>query len=147
VFKPRAERTTKRLKDAPNFCACLGHGGVPVTKKNLEAEHRIADVLWEEDRLGDDAPMYEGQRAVPFGFGRIDTRPGAFDFQIFDHNGKPRYASVVARETTAAPTRGASRRRIPAAVKTKTKTKGITRRKAKGVKSVSKKIRQPKSRT
>ena len=145
VFKPKAERTTKRLKDAPNFCACLGHGGVPVTKKNLEAEHRIADVLWEEDRLGDDAPIYEGQRAVPFGFGRIDTRPGAFDFQIFDHNGKPRYASVVARETTAAPTRGVSRRRIPAAVKAKTKTKGITRRKAKGVKSVSKKIRQPKS--
>ncbi len=97
VFKPKAQRTSKRLKDAPAFCACLGHGGIPVTKKNLAVENRIADVLWEEDRLDDDAPLYEGERVVPFGFGRIDTQPGAFTFQMFDHDGKLRYGCVVAR--------------------------------------------------
>jgi hypothetical protein len=109
VFKPKAQRTVKRLKDAPEFCACMGHGGVPVTRKNFEADKRIADVLWEEDRLGDDAPLYEGERVVPFGFARIDTRPGAFNFTVFDHAGKARYACVVPRGTAAAPTRGTRR--------------------------------------
>jgi hypothetical protein len=111
-------------------CACLGHGGVPVTKKNRAAESRIPDVLWEEDRLGDDAPIYEGERVVPFGFGRIDTTSGEFEFRIFDHNGRPRYACVVTREMTAAPTRGTrgTPRRAP---KPKSKTRGTTKLKAK----------------
>ena len=98
VFKPKAARKTVRLKDAPGFCACLGHGGVPVTKKNLAAESRIADVLWEEERLDSDAPVYEGQRVVPFGFGRIDTKLGAFEFSVFDHAGKKRFSCLVPRD-------------------------------------------------
>jgi Calcineurin-like phosphoesterase len=124
VFKPKAQRKNQRLKEAPAFCACLGHGGVPVTKKNMELDKRIPDVLWEEDRLDADAPIYEGQRVVPFGFGRIDTKPGAFEFQAFDHNGKARFGCVVARATGAgvpsAPSR--TRRNVPKA-KPKTKPK------------------------
>ncbi len=124
VFKPKAQRTNQRLKDAPGFCACLGHGGVPVTKKNLEVEKRIADVLWEENRLDADAPIYEGQRVVPFGFGRIDTKPGAFEFQVFDHAGKARFGCVVERGIGAGvpvgPTRG---RRSGAKARSKTKAK------------------------
>ena len=131
VFKPKAQRVGKRLKDAPPFCACLGHGGVPVPRKNLDAANRTADVLWEEDRLGDDAPIYEGQRVVPFGFGRIDTKPGAFEFQIFDHAGKPRFGCVVARGAGAGvpdpPTR--TRRAAP-----KSKPKGKTKSKNKSSK-------------
>lgn len=116
VFKPKAARKTTRLKDAPGFCACLGHGGVPVTKKNLAVESRIADVLWEEDRLDADAPMYEGQRVVPFGFATIDTKPGEFDFAVFDHAGKQRFSCTVPRDPTKAapPTPPAVSRRKPA---------------------------------
>ena len=116
VFKPKAARKTARLKDAPGFCACLGHGGVPVTKKNLAVESRIADVLWEEDRLDADAPMYEGQRVVPFGFATIDTKPGEFDFAVFDHAGKQRFSCTVPRDPTKAapPTPPAVSRRKPA---------------------------------
>ena len=128
VFKPKAQRTNKRLKDAPAFCACLGHGGVPVPQKNLDVAKRIADVLWEEDRLGADAPIYEGQRVVPFGFARIDTKPGEFEFQVFDHAGKPRFGCVVARGAGAGtpepPTRNrrAARNTKPSS-KSKSKTK------------------------
>ncbi|MEO5913790.1 MAG: metallophosphoesterase [Luteolibacter sp.] len=98
VFKPKTERKTARLKDAPDFCVCLGHGGVPVTQKNFEADKTIKDVLWQEDRLDETAPMYEGVRVVPFGFGRIDASPGEFRFQVFDHaGGKPRFDCVVSR--------------------------------------------------
>lgn len=97
VFKPKADRRHKVLKEAPGFCACLGHGGVPVTKKNFEAENRIADVLWDEDRLDSEAPVYEDERVVPFGFASIETNENAFDFNVFDHTGSPRFACSVAR--------------------------------------------------
>jgi hypothetical protein len=42
------------------FCACLGHGGVPVTKKNLAVENRISDVLW---RRNGSTPMRQSMRA------------------------------------------------------------------------------------
>ena len=123
VFKPRAERMTRRLKDAPDFCACLGNAGVPVTQKNFEANSRILDVLWEEDRL-DGGPRYEGQRVLPFGFGRIDTRPGAFTFRIFDHTGQQRYEQEVNRSTADVPGRSRSRGIVKAsAAKTKAKRK------------------------
>ena len=123
VFKPRAERTNRRLKDAPDFCACLGNAGVPVTQKNFEANSRISDVLWEEDRL-DGGPRYEGQRVLPFGFGRIDTRPGAFTFRIFDHTGQQRYEHEVNRSTAVVPARRGSRRIVKASdAETKTKRK------------------------
>ena len=128
VFKPKAARAAKRLKDAPGFCACLGNGGVPVTKKNLEAENRIADVLWEEDRLDADAPIYEGQRVVPFGFGRIDTKPGAFEFQVFDHNGKARFACAVARGGGAGvPVAPSGTRRSAPKSRSKSKTNAKTK--------------------
>lgn len=95
VFKPKAKRTNPRLAGAPAFCACIGHGGVPVTKKVFAQDQRIADVEWEENRLDDDAPVYEGKRVVPFGFARLDMRPGAFDFRIFDHEGQLRYRTTV----------------------------------------------------
>ncbi len=97
VFKPKSARKHKVLKDAPGFCSCLGHGGVPVTKKNFEAENRIEDVLWDEDCLDASAPIYEDERVLPFGFGRIETDAGSFDFRIFDHEGSERFACTVSR--------------------------------------------------
>ena len=123
VFKPRAERTTRRLKDAPDFCACLGNAGVPVTQKNFEANSKISDVLWEEDRLDGGAPLYEGQRVLPFGFGRIDTRPGAFTFRIFDHTGQQRYEHEVNRSTADVPARSRSRGIVKPSAATKAKRK------------------------
>ena len=90
VFKPKAKRTTPRLAKAPEFCACIGHGGVPVTQKNFEAIKRIRDVDWEEDRLDASSPIYEGERIIPFGFARIDTAPDALDIRFFDHTGAER---------------------------------------------------------
>jgi len=83
---------------------------VPVTAKNFEGKGRVAEVLWEEDRLDASSPLYEGQRVVPFGFGRIDTAPGAFTFRVFDHTGASRYEQQVPRSTaSAAPTRSRTR--------------------------------------
>jgi hypothetical protein len=109
----------------------LGNAGVPVTKKNLEVEKRIPDVLWEENRLDADAPMYEGQRVVPFGFGRIDTKPGAFEFQVFDHAGKARFGCVVARGVGAGVPVAPSRTRRSTS---KSKPKGIAKTKTKAPK-------------
>ena len=119
VFKPKAERVVKKLKEAPGFCACVGHAGVPVTEKNFDAKSRIADVLWEEDRLDASTPLYEGERIVPFGFARLDTRPGAFTFQIFDHTGQQRYECQVNRSIAAAtpPTRSLPKRAASPAAK------------------------------
>ena len=97
VFKPKAERSHPRLADAPEFCACIGHGGIPVTAKNFEKNKMIADVAWQEDRLDATSPVYEGERIVPFGFARIDTAPGALDIRIFDHNGSERYQTTFTR--------------------------------------------------
>ena len=99
VFRPRAARTDARLKGAPDFCACIGHGGVPVTDKNFEADKTIADVLWQEDGRGVTRPVYEKESVMPFGFARLETRSGAFDFRVFDHDGNPRYATTVNRTT------------------------------------------------
>jgi hypothetical protein len=96
VFKPQSKRTSARLVDAPAFCACIGHGGVPVTKKNFGTD-KIADVEWQEDRLGGSSPVYEGESIVPFGFARIDTQPGALDIRIFDHDGAERYKTTFTR--------------------------------------------------
>lgn len=92
VFKPKAERVDFRLASAPPLCACVGHAGVPVPEKNFGRAERKPDVAWEEDRLGGDAPRYEGKRIVPFGFARIDTGPDTLDFRIFDHRGTERFA-------------------------------------------------------
>jgi len=97
VFEPKAERITPRLADAPEFCACIGHGGIPVTAKNFEKSKMISDVAWEEDRLDATSPMYEGERIVPFGFARIDTAPGTLDIRIFDHGGSERYQTTFTR--------------------------------------------------
>ncbi|MGA7904604.1 MAG: hypothetical protein WCA06_18380, partial [Terrimicrobiaceae bacterium] len=98
--------------------------GVPVTQKNFEANSRISDVLWEEDRLDGGAPLYEGQRVLPFGFGRIDTRPGAFTFRVFDHTGQQRYEHEVNRSTADTPARSRSRGIVKAsAAETKAKRK------------------------
>ncbi len=105
IFKPKAERKNKRLKDAPEFCACVGHGGVPVTAKNFDAAKRIGDVLWEEDRLDASSPLYEGLRVVPFGFARIDTGPGGFHFRVFDHTGSERCKHTVKRQPAMRATR------------------------------------------
>ncbi len=128
VFKPKAERTARRLKDAPDFCACLGNAGVPVTQKNFEAKSRSADVLWEEDRLDASSPLYEGQRVVPLGFGRIDTRLGGFMFRVFDHTGEQRYEHQVDRGTAAAPTRSLGRSPSKPPARTRPRT---TKRKTK----------------
>lgn len=101
VFKPKEQRTTPRLADAPGFCACLGHGGVPVTAENFARDKRIADVRWEEDRLDATSPVYEGERILPFGFARIDTLPGTLDLRIFDHAGTERFQTLVRRSTSA----------------------------------------------
>lgn len=101
VFKPKAERTTPRLADAPEFCACIGHGGIPVTAKNFEEDKTISDVAWQENRLDGTSPVYEGERIVPFGFARIDTAPGALDIRIFDHNGAERYQTTFVRPVPA----------------------------------------------
>lgn len=95
VFKPKSARVDKRLKAAPELCACMGHAGVPVPAKNFAAAERKPDVAWEEDRLGADAPLYEGKRIVPFGFGRIDTAPGKLTFKVFDHRNVERYSTTI----------------------------------------------------
>lgn len=97
VFKPKQERKDPRLINAPSLCACLGHAGVPVPEKNFGRAQRKPDVAWEEDRLGKDAPLYEGKRIVPFGFGRIDTGPGTLDLYVFDHRGEQRFAMRYTR--------------------------------------------------
>ena len=89
VFKPKANRVVAKLKDAPDFCACLGSAGVPVTKRNFAGADKNPDVLWQEDRF--DVAVYENLPVLPFGFGRIDTAPGSFLFRIFDHTGQERY--------------------------------------------------------
>lgn len=91
VFRPRAERKNAVLKQAPPLCCCLGHGGVPVTKKNFELEATIGDVLWQEDRLGNSAPIYEKKRVVPFGFGKLETSGKTFRLTFYDHTGDRRY--------------------------------------------------------
>ena len=90
IFKPKAERSDKVLKEAPPFCACVGHSGVPVTAKNFEAKATIADVLWQEDRLDASAPIYDKRRIIPFGFARMDLSPGGFEFVMYDHTGSER---------------------------------------------------------
>lgn len=97
VFKPKAERHTPRLRQAPDFCACIGHGGVPVTEKNFARQHRIADVAWEEDRLDASSPIYEGEHILSFGFARIDTLPNSLDFRLFDHRGDERFQVLFTR--------------------------------------------------
>lgn len=97
VFRPKIEREDLRLANAPEFCACIGHGGVPVTDKNFEATTTIADVLWQEDGEGLVRPYYEDEKVMPFGFARIETEAGKFDFRIFDHDGNERYAFVFTR--------------------------------------------------
>ncbi len=123
VYKPKAGRTTKRLKDAPEFCACLGHAGVPVTAKNFEAGSKIPDIKWEEDRFDASAPIYEGQRVLPFGFARIDTSPGSFVFTVFDYSGAECKSFTATRQAAApAGTRGTRRSIAPAAKKAAKKT-------------------------
>ncbi len=97
VFKPKGSRVDPRLKDAPALCACIGHSGVPVPARNFSAKTRKRDVAWEEDRLGADAPTYEGERVVPFGFARIDTAPGKLEFRVFDHRGVERFKTSITR--------------------------------------------------
>jgi hypothetical protein len=111
VFKPQAARDKKgRLADAPDFCALVGHGGVPVPKKNFGApELKSPDVRWEEDRFDSSARIYEGERVLPTGFARIETSPGSFDFRLFDYTGAERFRQVVKRGQAAAPTRGRGR--------------------------------------
>ncbi|MBL9142938.1 MAG: metallophosphoesterase [Verrucomicrobiaceae bacterium] len=92
VFKPKEKRKHPVLKQAPSFCCCLGHGGVPVTKKNFELENTIGDVLWQEDRLDSTAPIYQGKPVVPFGFGKLETSGKTFRFTVFDHTGDKRFA-------------------------------------------------------
>ncbi len=99
VFKPKAERVNPVLRIAPQFCACLGNGGVPVPEKNFHADKQIADVLWEEDRFDPRLAIYDKRPVLPFGFGRIDTQPGSFDFRAFDHTGRERFACHVLRAT------------------------------------------------
>jgi hypothetical protein len=70
---------------------------VPVPEKNFARAQRKPDVAWEEDRLGEDSPRYEGKRIVPFGFGRIDTAASSLDFRIFDHRGAERFARQINR--------------------------------------------------
>lgn len=91
VFHPRAKRVHQKLKTAPPVCCCLGHGGVPVTSKNFELDKTIPDVLWQEDRLGATAPMYERKRVLPFGFGKLETSGSTFRLTVFDHTGDKRY--------------------------------------------------------
>ena len=45
---------------------------------------------------------WEGQHVVPFGFGRIDTKPGAFEFSVFDHAGQQRFSCLVPRDPAQA---------------------------------------------
>ena len=147
VFKPKARRTTPRLVDAPEFCACIGHGGVPVTQKNFEAIKRIRDVEWEEDRLDATSPTYEGDRIVPFGFARIDTAPEALDIRFFDHNGserkkfsftRPGAIAVPAASTKKSPAR--SVRNVASRKKTRTaKSVQASLKSTKKSKTVSKK--------
>lgn len=145
VFKPKAERTTPRLADAPEFCACIGHGGVPVTEKNFEKKKKISDVAWEEDRLDETSPIYEGERIVPFGFARIDTAPDTLDIRIFDHNGSERYQTTFVRPASGsvpvsaaiAPVRSLSRAAVTETPKKSTKsvsrnTKSSVRKPRKG---------------
>lgn len=102
VFKPKGQRANPRLAAAPDFCACIGHGGVPVTATNFERNKRIADVAWEEDRLDASSPLYEGERVVPFGFARLDSGPGTLDIRIFDHAGQERYKTLFRRSGASA---------------------------------------------
>lgn len=97
VFKPKSQRQLDVLQAAPAFCCCLGHGGVPVTRKNFKLGETIADVEWQE-LIGPDAPVYEGESVLPFGFGRIDTSPGKFVFTLFDYAGNERYSTEVVRQ-------------------------------------------------
>ena len=90
VFKPKSERKDAVLKNAPPFCACVGHSGVPVTEKNFEAKATIPDVHWQEDRLDASSPIYEKKRIIPFGFARMDLSPGSFEFVMYDHEGTKR---------------------------------------------------------
>lgn len=118
VFKAKNKRKHKVLKNAPSFCCCLGHGGVPVTKKNFELENTIGDVLWQEDRLDSTAPIYQGKPVVPFGFGKLETSGNTFRFTVCDHTGDKRFAVKYTRsqgweETfrAPAPTAGAAKSR------------------------------------
>ena len=153
VFKPRAQRTTPRLVDAPEFCACIGHGGVPVTEKNFEADKRIDDIEWEEDRLDASSPIYEGERILSFGFARIDTAPNSLDVRFFDHTGSERkkftvmrpgaiVAPAAARKAPARSVRGVADRKstkatkspkppVKSAKKPKTATKATPKAKSK----------------
>ena len=97
IFKPKAERSDKVLKDAPPFCACVGHSGVPVTAKNFEAKATLPDVLWQEDRLDASAPIYDKRRIIPFGFARMDLRPDEFEFVMYDHTGSTRKTVIHTR--------------------------------------------------
>jgi hypothetical protein len=124
VFKPKAERKNAKLKEAPDFCACVGHGGVPVPEKNFNAENRIADVLWEEDRFDNAAPIYDNVPVVPFGFASIDTGPGAFTFRVFDHTGDERYKCVVKHGATLS----VAPEKTTRAKRTKRTRKGKTKR-------------------
>lgn len=114
VFHPRAQRTVAGgLKNAPEFCVCLGHGGVPVTAANFENEQRkVADIVWQEDRLDETAPIYDNRRVIPFGFGRLDTLPGAFEFRVFDHFGNQRYSTTFIRSLAAAAPAAAAKGRL-----------------------------------
>ena len=99
VFKPRAKRKDARLKAAPNFCACVGHAGVPVNAKNFAAGERKPDVDWDESRIGGDSPTYLGKSIAPFGFALLDTFPDRIDFSIIDHQGRPQYSAPIRRGT------------------------------------------------
>lgn len=97
VFKPKAQRCVPRLIDAPDFCACIGHGGVPVPEKNWGRDS-VPDVLWQEDRLDANGPMYDKRPIIPFGFARIDSKKLALDIRIYDHTGSQRFRTVFHRD-------------------------------------------------
>jgi hypothetical protein len=112
VFKPKAERTSKVLADAPAFCACVGHGGVPVTQENFDTDKTIGDVQWQEGKIDSMSPIYGGERILPFGFARIDTSASALEICIFDHYGNERYRTTFERPVDSAPHAAMTRRSI-----------------------------------
>lgn len=139
VFKPKGKRDHKVLKKAPSFCCCLGHGGVPVTKKNFELENTIGDVLWQEDRLDSTAPIYQGQRVVPFGFGKLETSGKTFHFSVFDHTGDKRFAVKYSKGADWEVTFRAEAPAADAGAAKSRSTRGISKAPSRSTKPTSKK--------